>query len=298
MFPCQMPLLNKFSLGDILMKKLMVIPVICLIVVACAILYFKIRANQEWKSGLYIPETQLEVALGKETREIDIEIVAVGGKYKSIIDNGDYSLEIYNSEKSYEVKKTLSYYIDSSKYSQYLIRMDLKDADIEYISGLRISSGNDVLLDKPVKITLVSSTSIISDVKISTSTATASKSGFENVYYVTNLSDKPISLNGIEWQSLSSQNTVVRYVKDVGIDDEYVDLTDSESFDGSPITISPGKEAIVIVNYSVSDTDKMIFWGSPSFVVDNCRIAPNSFGFLTIPVMSVEDILSLIQGGK
>lgn len=280
------------------MKKSIIVSAVCLIIVACTIVYLKTRVDREWKSGLYIPETQLEVAVGEDNQEIDLEIVAVGDKYKKIVSEGSYSLYIYSSEAVHEVNTTLLYSIDSSKYSQYIIHIDLKNVDVGYISGLKISCENRVLVEKPVKISLVKNQNRISDVRIGTSTATLLKNGFENVYYIINRSEEPVTLSGIEWLSLSDRNTVVTYVNDVGIDDEHVDMIDAEFFKDSPIIISPGKEAIITVKYDDSAFEGTFLWGTPSFIIDNTKIAPNSAGFLSIPNMSVEDALTLIQGGQ
>lgn len=279
------------------MKKNIIVPVVCLIVVACTIICLKLRVDREWKSGLFIPETQFEVAVGEDNQGFDLEIVAVGEEYKRIVHEGNYSLYLYNSEAVYEVDTTLVYSIDSSRYSQYLIHIDLKNVELGYISGLKISYENRVLLEKPVKISLIKNQNRISNVEISTTTAIVSKTGFENVYYITNHTEKPVSLSGIEWLHLSDRNTVVTYVNDVDIDYEYVDLKDAETFNESPIVIPPGKEAIIIVNY-VSDLEEVLLWGAPSFIIDEIKIAPNSVGFLSVPDMSVEEVLALIQDGR
>lgn len=279
------------------MKKNIIVPVVCLIVVACTIICLKLRVDREWKSGLFIPETQFEVAVGEDNQGFDLEIVAVGEEYKRIVHEGNYSLYLYNSEAVYEVDTTLVYSIDSSRYSQYLIHIDLKNVELGYISGLKISYENRVLLEKPVKISLIKNQNRISNVEISTTTAIVSKTGFENVYYITNHTEKPVSLSGIEWLHLSDRNTVVTYVNDVDIDYEYVDLKDAETFNESPIVIPPGKEAIIIVNY-ISDLEEVLLWGAPSFIIDEIKIAPNSVGFLSVPDMSVEEVLALIQDGR
>ena len=279
------------------MKKNIIVPVVCLIVVACTIICLKLRVDREWKSGLFIPETQFEVAVGEDNQGFDLEIVAVGKKYKRIVNEGNYSLYLYNSEAVYEVDTTLVYSIDSSRYSQYLIHIDLKNVELGYISGLKISYENRVLLEKPVKISLIKNQNRISNVEISTTTAIVSKTGFENVYYITNHTEKPVSLSGIEWLHLSDRKTVVTYVNDVDIDYEYVDLIDAETFNESPIVISPGKEAIIIVNYD-SALEEVLLWGTPSFIIDEIKIAPNSVGVLTVPDMSVEEVLALIQDGR
>lgn len=279
------------------MKKNIIVPVVCLIVVTCTIICLKLRVDREWKSGLFIPETQFEVAVGEDNQGFDLEIVAVGKKYKRIVNEGNYSLYIYNSEAVYEVDTTLVYSIDSSRYSQYLIHIDLKNVELGYISGLKISYENRVLLEKPVKISLIKNQNRISNVEISTTTAIVSKTGFENVYYITNHTEKPVSLSGIEWLHLSDRNTVVTYVNDVDIDYEHVDLIDAETFNESPIVISPEKEAIIIVNYD-SALEEVLLWGAPSFIIDEIKIAPNSVGVLTVPDMSVEEVLALIQDGR
>ena len=285
--------INKVQLNE----KNIIVPVVCLIVVACTIICLKLRVDREWKSGLFIPETQFEVAVGEDNQGFDLEIVAVGKKYKRIVNEGNYSLYLYNSEAVYEVDTTLVYSIDSSRYSQYLIHIDLKNVELGYISGLKISYENRVLLEKPVKISLIKNQNRISNVEISTTTAIVSKTGFENVYYITNHTEKPVSLSGIEWLHLSDRKTVVTYVNDVDIDYEYVDLIDAETFNESPIVISPGKEAIIIVNYD-SALEEVLLWGTPSFIIDEIKIAPNSVGVLTVPDMSVEEVLALIQDGR
>lgn len=283
------------SKGAWKVKKIIIILSICLVITAIAIGCLKMTVDKEWKKGLYLFSTEIESVTSSDDLTIDFQVVAVGKKYKEILDGKDYKLSLYNSQGSFEGEYGAVYSMDASDYSQFLIRVILKDTADEKIEGILISSGNDILLDEKVNIDLKRKTDKVSGVKIDTATAITAPSGFENMYFIINESDEVVTFEGIRWDDLKSENTIITYVDEVEIGTEKIDMSKEKEYTEGKITIGPRKELVVLINYSDVEPIGKLTWGSPSFLINGIETAPEDLGILTLYELPTEHVVTLIK---
>ena len=277
------------------MKKIIIILSVLLVITAILIGCLKMTVDKEWKKGLYLFSTEIESVTSSDDLTVDFQVVAVGKKYKELLDGEDYTLSVYNSQGSFESEYGAVYSMDASEYSQFLIRVILKDTADEKIEGIRISSGNDILLDEKVNIDLKRTTEKVSGVKIDTATAITAPGGFENMYFIINDSDEDVTFEGIRWEDLKSENTVITYVDEVETGAEKIDMSKEKEYTGGRITVRAKQELVVLINYADVEPIGKLTWGSPSFLINGVETAPDDLGILTLYELPTEHVLTLIK---
>lgn len=278
------------------MKKIVAILLICLVAVAGVIVFFQIRVDDEWKAGLYIPHTEMEVAMSEDTLETDIQVIAVGNAYRKILETGDYTLSVYNSLEEYTVTSTVVYFIESSQYSQCILHLNIKDADVTSITGITISSGNEILLEDEISLRLKKAEKSIQGVRVCAVTAIETENGFENQYHIINQGQYDVKFQGVEWELFDPQATKITYVNGVELDEANIDMQGLRLLEPEGITIEAGKEAVVVLTYEKDNSGKCL-WGSPIFFLSGSRVGANDLGILTVNELSAEYVLSLIKEG-